>query len=217
VNTPPEGLAPTDWLDPPGVDGACLAAARSAIEHEVVAVAALSQRLDARFLAVVDAVAGRAGRVVVTGMGKSGLIGRKIAATLASTGTPAFFVHSADALHGDSGAIGGGDILLALSASGETSEVCAVAALAASMGVPTIAMTGAPHSTLAAGARYLLDVSVPREADPLDLAPTASTTAALAMGDALAAALMVRAGFTSRDFARFHPGGPLGRRLAPGR
>jgi arabinose-5-phosphate isomerase len=200
--------------DPPGpVDDPGLAAARSAIEHEVAAVAALSARLDGGFLAVVETVVTGSGRVVVTGLGKSGLIGRKIAATLASTGTPATFVHATEALHGDSGMMGRSDILLALSASGETSEVCAVAEMATRIGIPVIAMTGRPASTLGSQARYVLDVSVPREADPLDLAPTASTTAALAMGDALAAALMARRGFTAHDFARFHPGGSLGERL----
>lgn len=199
---------------PPGpVDDPCLAAARSAIEHEVVAVAALSSRLDAGFLGVVDAIAAGTGRVVVTGLGKSGIIGRKIAATLASTGTLATFVHATEALHGDSGMMSRGDILLALSASGETAEVCAVAEMATRLGMPVIAMTGQPQSTLGSRALYIVDVSVPREADPLDLAPTASTTAALAMGDALAAALMVRRGFTALDFARFHPGGSLGERL----
>jgi arabinose-5-phosphate isomerase len=200
-----------------GAVDAGLAAALEAIRLEADAVAALGARLGASFLAVLDAVATAPGRLVVTGLGKSGLVGRKIAATLASTGTPSVFVHAADALHGDSGMVARGDILLALSASGETEEVCAFAQMVAERGVMVVALTGDCHSTLASLGAYCLDVSVSREADPLNLAPTASTAAQLAMGDALAAALMIRKGFTAGDFAAFHPGGSLGKQLLKGR
>ncbi|GAA1690537.1 hypothetical protein GCM10009765_45050 [Fodinicola feengrottensis] len=176
-------------------------------------MAALEERLNGRFAAVVELIAGSAGRVVVTGLGKSGIIGRKIAATLASTGTPTFFVHAAEALHGDSGMVTPGDVVLALSASGETAEVCHFGQLVADRGIPLVAMTGRDDCTLNRLASHVLDVSVIREADPLNLAPTTSTTAALAMGDALAVALMVHREFTEEDFATFHPGGSLGQRL----
>lgn len=195
-------------------DSTGLAAARATLRHEAASVAALSDRLGAGFLAVVDRILDCQGRVVITGLGKSGIIGRKIAATLASTGTPATFVHAAEALHGDSGMVTGADVVIAISASGETAEVCAFAQMLNVRGIPVVALVGRTASTLCAGAAHVLDVSVPREADPLGLAPTASTTATLAMGDALAAALMVRRGFTARDFAVFHPGGSLGRQLA---
>jgi arabinose-5-phosphate isomerase len=191
-----------------------VAAARTAIETEAAAVSALSERLGDVFTEVLLAVARVEGHVVVTGLGKSGLIGRKIAATLASTGTPATFVHAADALHGDSGAVTERDLVIALSASGETAEVVAFARMLAERKIPVVAMTGAEESTLARLATYTLDTMVMREADPLNLAPTASTTAALVMGDALACALVVVREFTDRDFARFHPSGALGRRLA---
>jgi arabinose-5-phosphate isomerase len=165
------------------------------------------------FLDVLIAVAGCEGHLMVTGLGKSGLVGRKIAATLASTGTPATFIHAGDALHGDSGAVTSRDLVLALSASGETAEVCAFARMLRDRGIPVIAMTGAEESTLAGLATYTLDTMVLREADPLNLAPTASTTAALVMGDALACALVVLREFTHHDFARFHPSGALGRKL----
>jgi arabinose-5-phosphate isomerase len=190
-----------------------LNAARETVRQEAEAVAALVSRLDANFTAVVDAMLACPGRVVVCGLGKSGLIGRKIAATLASTGTPAVFVHAAEALHGDSGMVMKGDVMLALSASGETTEVCQFAALANARGVTVIALTGGADSTLAKMSAYVLDIGVLREADPLNLAPTASTTVTLAMGDALASALMVRRGFTETDFAGFHPAGSLGARL----
>ncbi len=153
------------------------------------------------------------GRIIVTGMGKSGHIGGKIAATLASTGTPAFFVHPGEASHGDLGMITPGDVVLALSNSGETSELLTILPLIKRMGAPLIAMTGNPHSNLATEADVHIDVSVEQEACPLNLAPTSSTTAALAMGDALAVALLESRGFTEMDFARSHPGGSLGRRL----
>lgn len=190
-----------------------LSAARTAIETEAAAVSALADRLDGVFLDVLTAVACCEGHLVVTGLGKSGLVGRKIAATLASTGTPANFIHAGDALHGDSGAVTSHDLVLALSASGETAEVCAFARMLAERGIPVIAMTGAEDSTLANLATYTLDTMVLREADPLNLAPTASTTAALVMGDALACALVVLRDFTHHDFARFHPSGALGQKL----
>jgi arabinose-5-phosphate isomerase len=190
-----------------------LNAARETLRREAEAVAALASRLDATFTAVVDLIVACPGRIVLCGLGKSGLIGRKIAATLSSTGTPAVFVHAAEALHGDSGMVVPGDVMLALSASGETAEVCHVARLVLARGVSVVALTGARHSTLANLAVHVLDVGVLQEADPLNLAPTASTTATLALGDALASALMVRRGFTERDFAGFHPAGSLGARL----
>jgi arabinose-5-phosphate isomerase len=190
-----------------------LNAARETLRQEAEAVAALVGRLDATFTAVVDALLACSGRVVVCGLGKSGIIGRKIAATLASTGTPAVFVHAAEALHGDSGMVVKGDVMLALSASGQTAEVCQFAAFAHTRGVTVIALTGGADSTLAKLSAYVLDIGVLREAEPLNLAPTASTTATLAMGDALASALMVRRGFTETDFAGFHPAGSLGARL----
>jgi arabinose-5-phosphate isomerase len=153
------------------------------------------------------------GRIVVIGMGKSGHIGSKVAATLASTGTPAFFVHPGEASHGDLGMITGKDVVLALSNSGETTEILTILPLIKRLGVPLIAMTGRPASTLAQCASAHLDVSVEREACPLGLAPTSSTTAALVMGDALAVALLEARGFTAEDFAMSHPGGLLGRRL----
>ena len=191
-----------------------LQAARDAIETEAAAVSALADRLDGVFLEVLIAVARCEGHLVVTGLGKSGLVGRKIAATLASTGTPATFIHSADALHGDSGAVTPRDLVLALSASGETAEVCAFARMLRDRQIPVIAMTGREESTLAQLATYTLDTMVLREADPLNLAPTASTTASLAMGDALACALVVLREFSHHDFAQFHPSGALGKRLS---
>lgn len=190
-----------------------LQAARDAIETEAAAVSALAGRLDGVFLEVLIAVARCEGHLVVTGLGKSGLVGRKIAATLASTGTPATFIHSGDALHGDSGAVTTRDLVLALSASGETAEVCAFVRMLRQRDIPVIAMTGREESTLARLATYTLDTMVLREADPLNLAPTASTTASLAMGDALACALVVLREFSHHDFARFHPSGALGKHL----
>jgi arabinose-5-phosphate isomerase len=191
-----------------------LQAARDAIATEAAAVSALADRLDGVFLEVLIAVAQCEGHLVVTGLGKSGLVGRKIAATLASTGTPATFIHSGDALHGDSGAVTSRDLVLALSASGETAEVCEFARMLRERAIPVIAMTGREESTLAQLATYTLDTMVLREADPLNLAPTASTTASLAMGDALACALVVLRSFSHHDFAQFHPSGALGKRLA---
>ena len=187
--------------------------AREVLETEASAVTALISRLDASFTAACRLMLACRGRVVVTGMGKSGHVANKIAATLASTGTPAFFVHPGEASHGDLGMIIGEDLVLALSNSGETSELITILPLIKRLGVKLIALTGKPDSTLAKIADVHLDVSVAREACPLNLAPTASTTAALAMGDALAVALLEARGFTEEDFARSHPGGSLGRRL----
>ncbi len=189
---------------------------RAVIETEAAAVAALADRIDATFVAacrLMLACADRTGRVVVTGMGKSGHIGDKIAATLASTGTPAFFVHPGEASHGDLGMITRHDVVLALSNSGTTDELLAIVPVIRRLGVPLVAMTGNPESPLARAAAAHLNVSVEKEACPLGLAPTASTTAALAMGDALAVALLEARGFTAEKFALSHPGGRLGRRL----
>jgi arabinose-5-phosphate isomerase len=182
-----------------------------AIESE--AIAALAERLDAAFDRAVDLLIGCKGRVVVTGMGKSGIICQKIAATLSSTNTPAYFLHPAEALHGDIGLLVPGDVVLAVSNSGETEELVRCLELIRRLGVPVIALTGRSGSTLARHADVNLDVSVAREACALDLAPTASTTAALAMGDALAVACYEKRGFTAKDFARTHPGGRLGRKV----
>jgi arabinose-5-phosphate isomerase len=194
-------------------DATLLASARRALEIEACAVQALGARLDSHFAAACRLCLDCTGRVVVTGMGKSGHIGGKIAATLASTGTPAFFLHPAEAIHGDLGMITRGDLVLALSNSGETRELLQLLPHLKRLGVPLITLTGKAGSTLAQAATVTLDVSVAAEACPLNLAPTASTTATLAMGDALAVALLEARGFTAQDFARSHPGGALGRRL----
>ncbi len=183
------------------------------IETEARAISLLESRIDGAFLRACELMLDCGGRVVVSGMGKSGHVARKIAATLASTGTPAFFVHPGEASHGDLGMITQKDVVLALSNSGETDELLAILPLIKRQGVPLILMTGNPDSSLATMADVHLDVSVPEEACPLGLAPTASTTAALVMGDALAIALLEARGFTEEDFARSHPAGALGRRL----
>jgi arabinose-5-phosphate isomerase len=193
--------------------GSLIAAGRRALEIEERAIAALRPRLDAGFARACHVCLECRGRVIVTGMGKSGHIAGKIAATLASTGTPAFFMHAAEASHGDIGMITRDDVLLAISNSGETAEVLLLLPHASRLGVPLIAITGNPKSNLARAATAHLDVSVAEEACPLNLAPTASTTATLAIGDALAVALLEARGFTSQDFARSHPGGALGRKL----
>lgn len=194
-------------------DTALVAAARRALSIETRALEALQPRIGAAFAAACRLCLDCGGRVIVTGIGKSGHIGRKIAATLASTGTPAFYLHPAEASHGDIGMITRHDLVLALSNSGETPEILMLLPHIARLGVPLIALTGNPESALARTATVHLDVSVPEEACPLNLAPTASTTATLAMGDALAVALLDSRGFTADDFARSHPGGALGRRL----
>ncbi|MGA7978686.1 MAG: KpsF/GutQ family sugar-phosphate isomerase [Chromatiaceae bacterium] len=183
------------------------------LETEADAVAGLCARIDGGFVRACRFMLECQGRVVVLGMGKSGHIGGKIAATLASTGTPAFFVHPGEASHGDLGMITPKDVVLALSNSGETEEMLTILPLIKRLGVPLICMTGNPRSTLARAAEVNIDVSVSQEACPLGLAPTASTTATLAMGDALAVALLESRGFTAEDFARSHPAGTLGRRL----
>jgi arabinose-5-phosphate isomerase len=186
---------------------------RAVIETEAAAVSALIPRLDDAFAQACHYLLHCMGRIVVIGMGKSGHIGNKLAATLASTGSPAFFVHPGEASHGDLGMITREDVVLALSNSGETGELLVILPLLKRLGVPLIAMTGRPQSTLARESEVHIDVSVDKEACPLGLAPTSSTTAALVMGDALAVALLQARGFTAKDFALSHPGGSLGRRL----
>lgn len=198
----------------PGTDGSgALARGRAVLEQEAAAVAALARRLDGRFADAVNLLAGRHGRVVVSGVGKSGAIARKIAATLTSTGTPATFLHAVDSLHGDLGIVGKDDAAIVLSKSGESVELLVLVDHLKRLGVPVIALTGNAASTLARQADVALDAAVDAEACPFDLAPTTSTTVALALGDALAVALLERKGFKSDDFARLHPGGALGRRL----
>lgn len=187
--------------------------ARRVLRIEARAVEALADRLNGEFLSAVELVLNRHGRVIVSGIGKTGHIGRKLAATLASTGTPAYFVHAAEAAHGDLGMITPEDIVIALSNSGSSEELLTIVPLVKRQGAKLIAMTGNPDSPLARAADVHLDSAVAEEACPLNLAPTASTTAALALGDALAVALLDARGFDTNDFARSHPGGTLGRRL----
>ncbi|MBA4327087.1 MAG: KpsF/GutQ family sugar-phosphate isomerase [Polaromonas sp.] len=201
-------------FDPVNFDPAqALALAHTTFEIEAAAVLGLKSRVGPEFARAVQLVLNCRGRVVVMGMGKSGHIGRKIAATLASTGTPAMFVHPAEASHGDLGMITAADVLLAVSNSGEVEELTGILPVIKRQGVPLLAMTGRSQSTLARHADVVLDTSVEKEACPLNLAPTASTTAQLAMGDALAVALLDARGFKEEDFARSHPGGALGRKL----
>jgi arabinose-5-phosphate isomerase len=190
-----------------------LKSAQRTVEIEIAALQRLRQRLDGTLARACQLLLECQGRVIVTGMGKSGHVGGKIAATLASTGTPAFFLHPAEAGHGDLGMITRSDVVLALSNSGETTELLMLLPHVKRLGVPLIAMSGRADSTLARSADVTLDVSVEQEACPLNLAPTASTTAALALGDALAVALLEARGFSAEDFARAHPGGSLGRQL----
>jgi arabinose-5-phosphate isomerase len=187
--------------------------AQAVIEKEAQAVANLRSKINRQFVAACELMYACRGRVVVTGMGKSGHIGNKIAATLASTGTPSFFVHPGEAGHGDLGMITDQDVVLALSNSGETEEIITILPIIKRSGIPLIMLTGNPDSTLAREANVCLDLGKAEEACPLNLAPTSSTTAALAMGDALAIALLEKRGFTAEDFALSHPGGALGRRL----
>ncbi len=186
---------------------------RRVLTIEARAVQALVERLDDKFAKAVDLLYDCRGKVVVSGMGKSGLVGQKIAATMASTGTPAFFLHPAEGIHGDLGMVGRRDVLIAISNSGETQEILQLLPYVERMGIPVVALTGRMASTLAKHSDVALDVSVSEEACPMGLAPTASTTATMAMGDALAVALFQRRGFREEDFAQFHPGGTLGRRL----
>jgi arabinose-5-phosphate isomerase len=197
----------------PDSDEALIDRGRRVLEAEAGAVTALVARLGADFARACRLMLACEGRIVVTGMGKSGHIGNKIAATLASTGSPAFFVHPAEAVHGDIGMITAKDLVFALSNSGETGELLTILPVIKRLDVPLIALTGKTSSTLARYAEVMLDVSVEAEACPLNLAPTTSTTAMLAMGDALAVAVLEARGFTEEDFARSHPGGALGRRL----
>lgn len=183
------------------------------LEIEARAVRALIDRLDDKFSKAVDVLAQCTGKVVVSGMGKSGLIGQKIAATLASTGTSSFFLHPAEGVHGDLGMLARRDVLIAISNSGETQELLQLLPYVERMGIPIVSLTGRTTSTLAKNSDVALDVSVAEEACPMGLAPTASTTATLALGDALAVALLQKRGFKEEDFAQFHPGGTLGRRL----
>ena len=190
-----------------------IALGRAVLETEAEALTTLSSRLDESFARAVQLILSGKGRVVVSGLGKTGHIARKIAATLASTGTPAYFVHAAEAVHGDLGMITGADVLIAISNSGEGDELLTIVPVFKRQGGRLISITGNPQSTLALEADVHLDASVDKEACPLNLAPTASTTAALALGDALAVALLEARGFGPEDFARSHPGGSLGRKL----
>ncbi|MEY4704330.1 MAG: D-arabinose 5-phosphate isomerase [Nitrospirota bacterium] len=193
--------------------GTSLDVGRRVLDIEARAVQAMIKRLDGGFSKAVDLLYDCKGKVVVSGMGKSGLIGQKIAATMASTGTPSFFLHPAEGLHGDLGMLARGDVLIAISNSGETQEILQLLPFMERMGIPVVAIVGRMGSTLAKNSAVALDVSVAEEACPMGLAPTASTTATLAMGDALAVALLDKRGFKAQDFAQFHPGGTLGRRL----
>ncbi len=222
IPTPPldAGEAKPERREPPRRDGeatldgdALRVLGATVIETEARALESLIPRIGPSFVAACEHMLACRGRVVVTGMGKSGHIARKVAATLASAGTPAFFLHPGEASHGDLGMITSSDVVLALSNSGETDEILTILPLIRRLGVALIALTGNPESRLAREADAHIDVSVEREACPLGLAPTASTTAALAMGDALALALLQARGFKAEDFARSHPGGRLGRRL----
>ena len=188
-----------------------LAAATSAINTEINALNNFAKTLEANLKPALEIIIEYKGHVVITGLGKSGLVGAKIAATLASTGTPSFFLHSADALHGDSGALTSGDVLIAISNSGETAEVNAIAKMAKSWGNSVIAITKDSNSSLAKSSDAVISIAFDKEADPLNLAPTTSTTLTIAAGDALASALMAHRGFTSQDFGKRHPGGALGK------
>jgi arabinose-5-phosphate isomerase len=187
--------------------------ARKVLTIEADAVSALADRVGEDFTRAVEMILACKGRLVITGMGKSGLICQKIASTMASTGTPAFFLHPAEGIHGDLGMLMKGDVVIAVSNSGETEEIVRILPIIKRMGLPLIAMSGNGRSSLRRGADVFLDISIKEEACPLGLAPTASTTATLAMGDALAVGLLLRRGFREEDFAMFHPGGALGRKL----
>jgi arabinose-5-phosphate isomerase len=187
--------------------------ARRVIRVESLALTAMAERIDSSFERAIDLILESSGRVIVSGMGKSGLVGQKIASTMASTGTPAFFLHPAEGIHGDLGMIMTGDVVIAISNSGETEEILRILPSIKRLGAHLVAMSGNPVSNLAKLSDVFLDVSVLEEACPLGLAPTASTTATLAMGDALAVALLVKRGFKAEDFAIFHPGGALGKKL----
>lgn len=188
--------------------------AREVLTIEAEGIATLVQKLDARFLKAVDLICRAKGRVIVTGVGKSGIVARKLVATFNSTGTPALFLHPVEAMHGDLGMVSKADVVLALSNSGETRELTILLPSLARLKVPVVALTGRPHSTLARHSQVVIDTGVPREACPLGLAPTTSTTAMLALGDALAVVLLTKRGFKASDFRRVHPGGSLGERLS---
>ena len=188
-----------------------ITAATSAINTEISALTNFAQSLEANLKPALEIIIESKGHVVVTGLGKSGLVGAKIAATLSSTGTPSFFLHSADALHGDSGALTPGDVLIAISNSGETAEVNAFATMAKGWGNQVVAITKNANSSLAKSANAVINIAFDKEADPLNLAPTTSTTLTIAVGDALASALMAHRGFTAQDFGKRHPGGALGK------
>jgi arabinose-5-phosphate isomerase len=190
-----------------------LETAKRVLRVESEAIAGLIERLDARFEKAVELLHACKGRVVVTGLGKSGLVGRKLAATFASTGTPALFLHTGEALHGDLGMLTAGDVMLAISTSGETAELIELLETVKRLAVPLVALTANPKSTLAKASNIVLDIAVKEEACSLNLAPTASTAAAMAMGDALAIALLEARGFKAEDFAALHPGGRLGNKL----
>jgi arabinose-5-phosphate isomerase len=194
-------------------NGSALDIARRVLRTEAAAILGLVERVDATFERAVQLLYECRGRVIVTGMGKSGIVCRKISATLSSTGTPAFFLHPAEAIHGDLGAIRDDDVVIALSHSGETEELIRLLESIRRLGAKLIAMTGIPTSTLAKASDVTLDCSIAKEACPMNLVPTASTTAALALGDALAMTLLVEKGFRQEDFANLHPGGKLGKRL----
>ncbi len=200
-------------MTPAGAAKTTLSTAQRVLRIEAEAIAGLIARLDARFEQAVELLYACKGKVVVSGLGKSGLIGRKIAATFASTGTPSLFLHAAEALHGDLGMLAAGDVLVAISSSGETEELVELLEATKRLGIPLITLTAKPQSTLAAASDVVLDIAVKEEACPLNLAPTASTAAALAMGDALAIALLERRGFQENDFAALHPRGGLGKKL----
>jgi len=188
-----------------------LAAATSALNTEIAALNNFAKTLEANLKPALEIIIESKGHVVITGLGKSGLVGAKIAATLSSTGTPSFFLHSADALHGDSGALTSGDVLIAISNSGETAEVNAIAKMAKGWGNPVIAITKDSNSSLAKSSDAVISIAFDKEADPLNLAPTTSTTLTIAAGDVLASALMAHRGFSSQDFGKRHPGGALGK------
>ncbi|OPX19944.1 MAG: arabinose-5-phosphate isomerase [Desulfobacca sp. 4484_104] len=188
--------------------------AQEVLTIEAEGICGLIHKLDGNFVQAVEIILGSKGRLIVTGIGKSGIVARKLVATFNSTGTPALFLHPVEAMHGDLGMVAAPDVMLALSNSGETKELTILLPSIERLAVPLIALTGQPQSTLARHSRVTIDVGVPREACPLGLAPTASTTAALAMGDALAVALLTCRGFKPSDFRRFHPGGSLGARLS---
>ena len=197
----------------PMPDHPALAEARRVLEVEAAAILGLIEHLDQTFIDVVELMNSVAGRVVTMGLGKSGIICKKISATLASTGTPSFFLHPAEAIHGDLGMVVRGDVVLAISNSGETEELVRLIPSLKRLGVEIVSITGNPQSTLAKGADHHLSAAISKEACPLGLAPTASTTATLALGDALAMALLLRKGFKEEDFAFLHPGGRLGKRF----